>query len=75
MKKVSVIIPLYNEEKYIKECIESVVNQTYKNLEIIIVDDCSTDNSLKVVKKIKDDIDAIDKNIQVISDEDLDNLT
>lgn len=55
MKKVSVIIPLYNEEKYIKECIESVVNQTYKNLEIIIVDDCSTDNSLKVVKKIKDD--------------------
>lgn len=54
MKKVSVIIPLYNEEKYIKECLESVINQTYKNLEIIVVDDNSTDNSLKIVKEIKD---------------------
>lgn len=55
MKKVSVIIPLHNEEKYIKECIESVINQTYKNLEIIVVDDKSTDNSLKELKKIKDE--------------------
>lgn len=61
MKKVSVIIPLYNEEKYITACVESVINQTYKNLEIIIVDDKSTDNSLKIVKKIKD------KRIKIIS--------
>ncbi|MBR2833503.1 MAG: glycosyltransferase [Bacilli bacterium] len=56
MKKlVSVIIPSYNHEKYIKECIMSVLNQTYKNLEVFVMDDCSTDNSQKVIKSIKDD--------------------
>ena len=54
MKKVSVIIPVHNSEKYVLECINSVINQTYKNLEIIIVDDESTDNSLNIIKSIKD---------------------
>ena len=39
MEKVSVILPIYNVEKYLKNCIESVRNQTYENLEIILVDD------------------------------------
>ncbi len=42
---ISVIIPVYNVEKYLRECVESVINQTYKNIEIILVDDGSTDSS------------------------------
>ena len=50
----SVVIPLYNKEKYIKRAINSVLNQTFQNFEIIVVNDGSTDNSLSVVRKIKD---------------------
>ena len=49
--KVSVIIPTFNEEKVIRDCLESLLNQTLKDLEIIVVDDASTDNTLEVVKK------------------------
>lgn len=55
MKKVSVIIPIHNSSKYIRECLESVIKQTYKNIEIIVIDDKSQDNSLEIVKEIKDD--------------------
>lgn len=50
-KKVSVIIPNYNKKKYIANCIESVIMQTYKNIEIIVVDDCSTDESRKIINE------------------------
>jgi glycosyltransferase involved in cell wall biosynthesis len=52
---VSIIIPLYNGEKYIKETIDSVLEQTYSNLEILIVDDCSSDNSVNTVQGIEDE--------------------
>lgn len=51
---VSVIIPTYNVEAYIKETIQSVLNQTYQNFEIIIVDDCSTDGTVNVIKQFQD---------------------
>lgn len=52
---VSVIMPSYNTANFIKETIDSVLNQTYQNFEIIIVDDCSTDNTDEVVAGIKDE--------------------
>ncbi|ENT4033067.1 glycosyltransferase family 2 protein [Campylobacter jejuni] len=52
MKKIGVVIPIYNVEKYLKECLDSVINQTYTNLEIILVNDGSTDeNSLNIAKE------------------------
>ena len=47
---VSIIIPLYNKKKYIKETIENIKKQTYKNWELLIVDDCSNDGSYEIAK-------------------------
>ncbi|MGL4652166.1 glycosyltransferase family 2 protein [Cetobacterium sp.] len=48
--KVSIVVPVYNAEKYICRCIDSILNQTYKNFEVILIDDGSTDNSLEILK-------------------------
>ncbi len=63
MSKVSVIIPVYNVEKYLRECLDSVVNQTFKDIEIICVNDGSTDNSLDILREYE----KKDNRIKVIS--------
>lgn len=55
MKKITIITPMHNSSKHILECLESAINQTYENLEIIVIDDASKDNSLELVKNIKDE--------------------
>ena len=65
MIKVSVIMPVYNVEKYLEECLESVINQTLKEIEIICVNDGSTDGSLQILYKYAE----LDKRIRIISKE------
>ena len=55
MPKISVLIPIYNAEKYIEKCIESAVNQTLKDIEIIIINDGSDDSSLEIIKEFYDE--------------------
>lgn len=62
---ISIIIPVYKVEKYLEKCLNSVINQTYKNLEIICINDGSPDNSLKILEKYK----KIDKRIKIINQE------
>ena len=50
---ISIIVPIYNKEDKVKKCIESILNQSYKNLEVIMIDDGSTDRTLKICKEIK----------------------
>ncbi len=59
MEKVSVIIPAYNVERFIGECVNSIREQTYKNLEIIVVDDGSSDSTLEICEKLASEDDRI----------------
>lgn len=52
--KISVIMAVYNEEKFLKESIDSILNQTFNDFELIIINDCSTDSSLKIMKSHQD---------------------
>ena len=60
---ISVIINVYNGEKFINKCLDCIINQTYKNLEILVINDGSTDNTLSIIKEYKD------KRIKVITTE------
>ena len=59
---VSVIIPVFNSEKYIEKCLKSLLLQTYNNLEILVIDDGSNDNSCGVVQKLQ----LVDQRIKLI---------
>ena len=61
--KISIIVPAYNVEKYISQCLESLVNQTYKNIEIIVINDGSTDGTLNIIQKYESE----DKRFHIIN--------
>jgi len=66
MAKVTVLMPTYNVAPYVKEAIESVLRQTYRDFELLVIDDCSTDNTVEVVRSIDDPrirIAAFDNNV------------
>ncbi|MBX4263669.1 glycosyltransferase family 2 protein [Clostridium estertheticum] len=65
MVKISIIVPIYNGSKYIKECLEMIMDQTFKDFELIIIDDGSTDNSKEMCKEYA----KIDSRIKLISKE------
>jgi glycosyltransferase involved in cell wall biosynthesis len=65
MPKISVVVPVYNAEIYLKQCIDSLLAQTFKDIEIIVIDDGSTDGSLSILEKYSN----IDDRIKVISQE------
>ena len=64
-KKVSIITPLFNAERYVSETIKSVLNQSYQNWEMIIVDDCSSDQSVSIVEKFL----VNDKRIRILKND------
>lgn len=63
--KISIIIPVYNIEKYLRECLDSCINQTLEDIEIICVDDCSTDDSYKILEEYQ----AKDSRIKILRHE------
>lgn len=67
LPKVSVVVPNYNYEKYIAKTIESVLAQTYRNIELIVVDDGSKDNSLNILKRFGDKVTVIEQKNQGVS--------
>ena len=77
--KISIIIPAYNVEKYISKCLDSIFNQTYTNLEIIIVNDGSTDNTRRICEEYKDDriklINTLNGGVSQARNIGLDNVT
>ena len=64
-KLVTVVVPIYNVERYLEKCLTSIILQTYKNLEVILVNDGSTDNSLNICKEFEKE----DSRIRIISQE------
>ena len=68
MIKVSVVVSVYNGEKYIEKCIKSILRQSYKNIELIVVNDGSIDKTKKILDKYKESIVVINKNNTGVSD-------
>ena len=67
--KVSIGVPVYNAAKYIKRCVKSILSQSYENLEVLFVDDCSTDNSVNVIENTINDFPKRKDQVRIIRHE------
>ncbi len=65
-KLVSIVIPVYNSERFLEECLNSILEQTYQNIEIIAIDDGSNDSSLDILNKFSNKIHIFPKKIKVL---------
>lgn len=63
---VSIVVPIYNVEKYIRRCVESLLQQTYSNIEYVFVDDCSTDSSINIVRDILHNYSSRTEQVKII---------
>ena len=61
-EKISIIVPMYNAEKWLEKCVNSIIEQSYSNIEILLINDGSTDKTLEICKKIE----KIDNRVRVI---------
>lgn len=66
MSKVSILVPIYKVEDYIEKCVVSLMEQTYDNIEYVFVDDCTSDNSIKILNEVINRYPTRRKNVQVI---------
>ena len=71
MVKVSIVVPVYNVQKYLRQCMDSIVNQTLKEIEVICVDDGSTDSSGKILDAYADVAHVFGLYIKKIADMDI----
>ena len=62
MAKVTVLMPTFNVSQYVKDAVESVLGQTYSDFELLVIDDCSSDNTIDIVRGIKDPRIRIERN-------------
>lgn len=63
IKKVSIIIPCFNSEKFIQRCLDSILEQTYKSIELILINDGSTDNTEKIIQLYSERFNKINFNL------------
>lgn len=65
MPKISIIVPVYNVEKYIAQCLDSIIKQTFRDIEVIVIDDGTQDNSAEIYQKYTE----MDSRIKIIKKE------
>ena len=65
MDLVSILVPCYNHERFVADCLRSLCEQTYQNIELILTDDCSKDNSFEIIKTFEEELKNFQPSLEV----------